>query len=120
LTSVTASGAVSAVDYAQVGFLTTDSAEGFVGTVGPVISVALSGVQAAGSVGTVIAIYWKLIDDSQDANWQNITDSQTPGWATINSSQTTSWQNVETSQTPGWTDIQNTENADWELIDTTP
>ena len=76
LTSVSATGAVNTVSFAQVGFLTTDLATGFVGTAAPVISVSISGVQAAGSVGTVTSIYWRLVDDSQTANWQNVNNSQ--------------------------------------------
>jgi uncharacterized protein YdeI (BOF family) len=41
------------------------------------------GFKPQDSTGTVIAVYWKLVDDSQTANWQNITDSQTPGWTLI-------------------------------------
>jgi hypothetical protein len=96
LTSVTASGLVSAVDYAQVAPLTTDSAEGFVGSVGPVVTVALSGVSASGSVGTIIPVYWILVDDSQTPNWQNVNDSQSSSWALVHNAETSNWALVET------------------------
>jgi hypothetical protein len=59
-------------------------------------SFALTGVQAAGAVGDVIAIYWKLVDDSQTANWQNVNNSQTAGWALVDNSETPDWTLVET------------------------
>jgi hypothetical protein len=43
----------------------------------------LTGVLGTGSAGTVIAVYWKLIDDSQTANWQNINNSQTAAWEEV-------------------------------------
>jgi len=51
----------------------------------------LSGVSAAGSVGTLISIYWQVIDDSQTANWIVIDSTQTPGWSTIQDTQTANW-----------------------------
>ena len=33
---------------------------------------ALTGVYAQGNVGNITAVYWKLIDDSETANWQLI------------------------------------------------
>ena len=26
---------------------------------------------------------WEIIDDTQDANWQNINNTQTPGWSVL-------------------------------------
>jgi hypothetical protein len=76
--------------------LTPVSAAVLVGTVGPVVTVALSGVQAAASVGNVIAIYWRLVDDSETSNWQNVNNSQTAGWALVNNAETADWTLVET------------------------
>jgi hypothetical protein len=45
--------------------------------------LALTGVAANGAVGDVIAVYWKVIDDSETANWQNVSNSQTPTWTTV-------------------------------------
>ena len=78
----------------------------------------LAGVQAGGAVGNVIARYWKLIDDSQTPNWQNITDSQTAGWALVNDNQTSNWQNLTTSQTAGWVVINDGGDAGWTTIPT--
>jgi hypothetical protein len=39
---------------------------------------------------------WELIDDNQTANWQNISNGQTPAWATINTDETANWQQVVT------------------------
>jgi hypothetical protein len=58
--------------------------------------VALSGVQAAGAVGNVIAIYWRLVDDSETSSWQNVNNSQTAGWALVNNAETADWTLVET------------------------
>jgi hypothetical protein len=57
---------------------------------------ALTGVAATGAVGDVIAVYWKLIDDSQNANWQNISNSQTPTWTTVATTQTPEWEEIVT------------------------
>ena len=26
---------------------------------------------------------WEIVDDTQDGNWQNINNSQTPGWSVL-------------------------------------
>ena len=70
LSGVAASGAVGTVTYSFPGELTGNAAAGAVGTVGMgARTITLTGVQASGAVGTTIAVYWKLIDDSQTANW---------------------------------------------------
>jgi hypothetical protein len=58
--------------------------------------LALTGVSATGSVGDVIAVYWKPIDDTQTASWQNISNPQTPGWSGISDEQTPAWEEVVT------------------------
>jgi hypothetical protein len=58
--------------------------------------LSLTGNLASGYVGDVIAVYWKLIDDSETANWQNITNSQTPGWSTVSTVQTPEWEEIVT------------------------
>jgi len=53
--------------------LTGDAASGLVGSVAlGTRLVALTGVNAAGKTGTVVAINWLLIDDDTNANWQLI------------------------------------------------
>jgi hypothetical protein len=66
------------------------------GSVAISFSKALTGNQALGTVGSVIAVYWAIIDDSQTPNWQNISNPQTPGWALINDTQTPNWEEVVT------------------------
>jgi hypothetical protein len=46
-------------------------------------SFAISGAYASGYSGNTIAVYWKLIDDTQTANWQNIDNTQTPNWSAV-------------------------------------
>jgi hypothetical protein len=36
-----------------------------------------------GKVGDVGLRFWSLIDDNEDANWQNISNAQTAGWTNI-------------------------------------
>jgi hypothetical protein len=36
-----------------------------------------------GNVGSFGVFYWSLIDDSENANWQNISNTQTAGWTAI-------------------------------------
>jgi len=43
----------------------------------------LTGVASVAQVGTMTAIYWSLIDDSQTPSWQNINNSETPNWVLI-------------------------------------
>jgi hypothetical protein len=50
--------------------LTSTSAAGNVGTVGlGTRSLALSGVQASGAAGNVIAVYWILVNNAETSNW---------------------------------------------------
>jgi hypothetical protein len=46
-------------------------------------TVALTGVQATGQLGTINYFYWSVIDDGQVPNWQNVNDSQTPNWQNV-------------------------------------
>ena len=70
LSGVAASGAVGAVVHGEEFALTGNVAVGNVGTVGLATrSLALSGVQASGSAGDVLAVYWKLVDNSDSSNW---------------------------------------------------
>lgn len=73
LTGTPASGLVGTVVNESAFALTGDAASGLVGSVAVGARlVALTGVNAAGSVGTPIAINWLLIDDDTNANWQLI------------------------------------------------
>jgi hypothetical protein len=56
----------------------------------------LTGVAAVGQVGTLVAIYWSLIDDSQTPSWQNIGNSQTPSWAVIDDIESANWTLIPT------------------------
>ena len=97
--------------------LLPNTAAGAVGTVSPDREISLNGVAASGAVGTVsvaprlisltgnlasgftgevIAVYWKVIDDSENANWQNIDNSQTSSWGTVDTEQTPDWEEVIT------------------------
>jgi hypothetical protein len=57
---------------------------------------ALTGVRASGFAGTVIAVYWKPIDDTQDANWQNVNNAQGVVWAEVDDTQVPDWTPVTT------------------------
>ena len=70
-------------------------ATGAVGSVGSSRTVAITGVQARGQVGTVDKFYWSVIDDSQTPAWGLINASQTPTWGLIDAEQTPDWQDVE-------------------------
>jgi hypothetical protein len=59
-------------------------------------AIAVTGNQAVGSVGTLIAVYWAIIDDNQTANWQNINNPQTPGWTNTVNVETADWEEVVT------------------------
>lgn len=84
LSPLTADGFVGSVLAGRTVSLTGAASSGSVGNVGlGTRSAALTGVLGTGSAGTVIAVYWKLIDDSQTANWQNINNSQTAAWEEV-------------------------------------
>ncbi len=96
LTFVLATGEVGSVGIADREIaLTGVSSSGFTADLAG--GQSLTGVQAGGAVGNVIAVYWKLIDDSQTANWQNITDTQTTTWALVESELATTWQVIDTT-----------------------
>jgi expansin (peptidoglycan-binding protein) len=80
----TAIGEIGTVGYETVVELSGVSASGAVGSLslGP-RSFALTGNYAQADIGVVVAVYWKLINDVQDANWQKINNSQTANWTTI-------------------------------------
>jgi hypothetical protein len=72
----TAIGEIGTLGLDRTVSLTGVSASGVIGLVSiGTRSFALVGNSASGQIGTVISVYWKLIDDSQSANWQNINNS---------------------------------------------
>ena len=50
-------------------------------TVVATIVVSVTGIQLYVYVGNTLV--WVVVDDTQNANWQNINDAQTPGWVNI-------------------------------------
>ncbi len=45
------------------------------------IIASVTGIQLYVYVGNTLV--WVVVDDTQNANWQNINDAQTPGWVNI-------------------------------------
>lgn len=45
------------------------------------INASVTGIQLYVYVGNVLV--WAAVDDTQNANWQNINDAQVPGWVNI-------------------------------------
>lgn len=45
------------------------------------IVASVTGIQLYVYVGNTLV--WVVVDDTQNANWQNINDAQTPGWVNI-------------------------------------
>jgi hypothetical protein len=80
---------------------------------------AITGNQAMGRVGDFAVFYWSLIDDSENANWQNINSAQSSSWALIDDSENASWQNVNNAQSSGWTLIDDEQPPGWVIVDTT-
>ena len=118
LSPLTADGLVGTVTQGLSIELSGVAATGAAGSVGlGPRSFALTGNYAQGDVGVVIAVYWKLIDDSQTANWQNINDAQTAAWTAIGNAQSSSWAAISNTQTPGWSTIADTQTPGWALID---
>ena len=50
-------------------------------TVVATIIASVTGIQLYVYVGNTLV--WVVVDDTQNANWQNINDAQTPGWVNI-------------------------------------
>jgi len=92
-----ATGAVGSVSADRVIALTGVASNAAVGSMalGPRV-LSLTGNLASGFTGDVIAVYWKLIDDSETANWQNITNSQTPTWTIVDTTETADWEEIVT------------------------
>jgi hypothetical protein len=96
LNPLTATGDVGSVQFEFSFGLTSAAIAASVGSLGVGNrTLALTGVSAAGSVGTLIPVYWQLIDDSENANWIAINSTQTPGWSTIQDTQTANWVLVD-------------------------
>ena len=76
--------AITVADDGKVG-IGTDSP-------GSKLDVAVTGVNAAGAVGTVFV--WGDINDNQNPNWQNIAGAQAPTWGNVSTGQTPNWQDI--------------------------
>lgn len=50
-------------------------------TVTATIVASVTGIQLYVYVGNTLV--WAVVDDTQNANWQNINDAQVPGWVNI-------------------------------------
>jgi hypothetical protein len=50
-------------------------------TVIATIVASVTGIQLYVYVGNTLV--WAVVDDTQNANWQNINDAQVPGWVNI-------------------------------------
>lgn len=74
----------------------------------------VEGIQLFVQIGDVLV--WAVVDDSQSANWQNITNSQSVVWASIDDTQSPSWSAVGTVQSANWTDIDDNQAPDWNNI----
>jgi hypothetical protein len=57
-----------------------------------VANVYVQGVQLYVSIGDVLV--WAVIDDSQNANWQNINNEQGSGWTLIPTPSNPGWNNL--------------------------
>jgi hypothetical protein len=55
-------------------------------------NVSVTGVQLFISIGGTLV--WATIDDSQNPNWQNITNAQGSGWVVVNDAQNPGWTNL--------------------------
>jgi hypothetical protein len=97
LPSNQANGDVGNVVYGLTIALTGVEAAGSTGTVSRgTTSFAITGDSAGGYVGDTVAVYWALINTVQNPNWTPVTDSQTAGWTTITNTQTPNWVEVTT------------------------
>jgi hypothetical protein len=73
LTGVEASGLIGDEVPVKAIAISGVSASGAVGNVIGQRLVAVTGSQAMGNIGSFGVFYWSLIDDSETANWQNIS-----------------------------------------------
>lgn len=61
---------------------------------------------------------WELVDDTQNPDWGNVTNTQTAGWANVDDTQSGNWQNVNNTASPGWSDVDNSQTTTWTGIQT--
>ena len=92
-----ASGFVGSVEVTYTVALTGVFGLGLAGTVGASPAIGLSGVNASGYVNTFVPIYWKMIDDSQNADWQLLNSASSAGWNDVDTDVATGWQLVDTT-----------------------
>lgn len=62
---------------------------------GSTFNVSLSETGAITDV-VVGGYLWNPIDDTQNANWQNVVTAQSPGWVQINDAQGPNWNEIQT------------------------
>ena len=89
-----ASAAVSALGVRVVWSATVEEAASMLAEASVIKSIVAypTGVQLYVRIGDVLI--WATIDDSQNANWQNIGTVQSPTWTTIDDEQTPGWNNI--------------------------
>ena len=75
------------------------------------VNANVTGIQLLVSIGDVLV--WAVIDDSQNANWQNINNAQSSGWVLVANSQTAGWQTIDNAQSSGWVLINNPQAPGW-------
>ena len=66
-----------------------------VGDVAKTTSVGLAGVNATGATGYVVPIYWKLIDNSEQAYWALINGMVSTTWNEINTENSNQWNVID-------------------------
>ncbi len=86
---------------------------------GSVYNAALP-VESAGITDFLVGSYlWNPIDDTQAANWQNISSGQNPAWTQVLDAQSPGWQDLNNAQTPNWGQITDEQTPAWAVIPTT-
>jgi hypothetical protein len=86
---------------------------------GSVYNAALP-VESAGITDFLVGSYlWNPIDDTQAANWQNISSGQNPAWTQVLDAQSPGWQDLNNAQTPNWGQVPDGQAPAWVVVPTT-
>ena len=61
---------------------------------------------------------WELIDDSQTANWVDVSSAQSAAWSLIDDSQGGTWVLVNNAQTTDWSVVDDSAPTTWQNVNT--
>ena len=96
----------------------TDSASG-IDALQPNFTYFITVPEGVSALDQIIGGYlWNPVDDTQNPNWGNVSNTQAAGWAAVDDTQTINWQNVNNTNAPGWASVDGTQSPSWTDVQT--